>query len=271
METLAEAAPVPQSERRTAAAVCARHPDRRASIVCPHCGTYACGGCTADTLWGDTLCEECLRRGRAQYPLPFERSLSPISLIQTAYLLFAEARYAFTYFPDGRARRSLAFALQIGMLLGLLAGLREWLFAPHHWAAERVDLLPIVGLSLLRIVSSTLLFVVMVASVFHGAASLLGARPPLSLSVRVASYLSVVQLLEVVTIIADTVLMGSVPVSVILRLVGAFFLAWDLSLVAEHRLGLRRGKAIAAGVAPVLVLLLLVVALVLGFAYVQSL
>lgn len=260
-----EAATLPIDERPVAG-VCAQHPARRASITCPHCGTYACGECTVDTLWGDVMCEACLAHGRAQYPLPWEHSLSPITFVQSAYLLFAEAPHAFRHFPTGSVRRALGFALGIGVLLGALAGTTRWLFAARHWAAEAPGVAVTFGAALLEVVPATFAFVLLIAVTFHATATLLGGRTVMATSLRAACYVSVVQLLEVANIVIDTILMGSGPITIIVRLVGVFFLVWDLSLVAEHRFGLPRTRAISAGLLPALTLILLLLGLLLAVA-----
>ncbi|MDD9936408.1 MAG: hypothetical protein OXT09_22545 [Myxococcales bacterium] len=264
-EAVAESA----EAQRIASAVCAHHPEKRASITCPHCGSYACGECTVDTLWGDVMCEDCMSHGRAQYPLPWEQSVSPISFVQSAYLLFAEAPHAFRHFPEGRVLRALGFALQVGLLLGLLSGTTRWLFAPRHWAADAPAAWKVMGAALLEVVPSTLAFVLVTTLVFHGTATLLRGRTSFRVSLRAACYVSVVQLLEVANIVVDTILAGSAYVTAIIRLFAVFFLVWGLSLVAQHRFRLSRPRAIAAGAAPALLLIVLFVALLVTLTWLR--
>jgi hypothetical protein len=245
----ADAALGDESERPLDA-VCARHPERRASIVCPHCGSFACGDCTVDTLWGDVMCEECQRHGRVQYPLPWEYSLSPVSFVHTAYLVFAETTSVFGALPSGRVRRAFGFALCVALLTAAAAIMMQALFVPRHWAASTPSLLDTLTYGALRAVIGSVLSLVLVAILFHGAAVTLGGRAPVSAALRGACYLSAVDLLRTAGAIADTI-MGGGTFSIMLGLIAMFFVGWALSLLAEHRYGLARGRAIAAACVPI--------------------
>ena len=102
-------------------AICANHPERRASIECPHCGSFACVECTVDTDWGDAMCEGCLAHGRAQYPLPWEQSASPVAFVHSAYLVLADTRTLFGALPHGRVGRALLFATLVGLPVGAIS------------------------------------------------------------------------------------------------------------------------------------------------------
>lgn len=261
MERVVEPVAAASVTKSSATAVCSTHPDRRASITCPICGSYACGDCTVDTLWGDVMCEGCLAHGRAQYPLPWEQSLSPISFVQTAYLLFAEAPHAFGHFPAGSVRRALGFALQVGLVLGLLDGLTDWLFAARHWASDGPGAAATLGGAVLGASAAVLGSALVVAAVFHGAATLLGGHAGFTVALRAACYVSVIHFVEVANILVDALLMGSAPVTALMRMAAAFFLVWDLSLVAERRYRMPRGRAIGAALTPALLGLLILAAL----------
>jgi hypothetical protein len=251
----ADAATGDESERPLDA-VCARHPERRASIVCPHCGSFACGDCTVDTMWGDVMCEECQRYGRVQYPLPWEFSVSPISFVHTAYLVFAETTSVFGALPLGRVRRAAGFALTVALITAAASSATQWLFVPRHWAASTPSLVDTLTYGALREIIASLLSVVLSALVFHGAALVLGGRAPLSAAMRGVSYASAVDLLRTTGTIADTIFGGG-TFSIMLGLIALFFVGWALSLLAEQRYGLPRSRAIAAACAPVALFLLL--------------
>src|SRR5689334_15316458 len=135
-----ESASIGEQPERPLDALCAEHPDRRASIVCPFCGTFACGECTVDTLWGESMCESCQRQGRAQYPLPWEDVPSFATFAQTAYLVFADTGSLFASFPAGGLRPALSFAIAITASSALAGTTIEHLFAPRHWAAASAGL-----------------------------------------------------------------------------------------------------------------------------------
>src|SRR5262245_47940939 len=149
-------------------ALCALHPDRRASIVCPHCGTFACGECTVDTLWGDVMCESCRRQGRAQYPLPWEEEPSAATFVQTAYLVFADTGPLFGAFPTGGLRPAVSFALGVTALSSLVGTTLEHLFAPRHWAAASPGLSSAFFISLALDFATSLLLVALSSGIFHG-------------------------------------------------------------------------------------------------------
>lgn len=264
----ADAALDDESERPLDA-VCARHPERRASIVCPHCGSFACGDCTVDTLWGDVMCEECQRYGRVQYPLPWESSVTPISFVHTAYLVFAETTSVFGALPVGRVRRAAGFALTVALLTAAASSVTQWLFVPRHWAASTPGLLDTLMLGALREIIASLFSVLLSALLFHGAALALGGRAPLSAALRGACYVSAVDLLGTTGAIADTIFGGG-TFSILLGLIALFFVGWGLSLLAEQRYGLPRTRAIAAGCAPVALFLLLVAVLLTASAFVAG-
>ena len=231
-------------------AVCARHPERRASIVCPHCGSFACGDCTVDTLWGDVMCEECRHHGRMQYPLPWEHSLSPASFLHTAYLVFAETKSLFGALPAGRVTRALGFAALMTAITATALGVTRWLFIARNWHESAPSLtgslLVAAGIDVL----SSFGLWALTAALFHGAAIALGGRAPFSAAVRATCYVSTLELLQAAGRSSDTIL-GDTTLWLLLGLVTLFFLGWALSLLGEHRYGLSRAKAIAAGITPV--------------------
>ena len=264
----ADAALGDESERPLDA-VCARHPERRASIVCPHCGSFACGDCTVDTLWGDVMCEECQRYGRVQYPLPWEFSVSPISFVHTAYLVFAETTSLFGALPSGRVRRAAGFALTVALLTAAAGSATQWLFTQRHWAASTPSLIDTLAFGALREIIASLFSVLLSALVFHGAALALGGRAPLASAVRGVCYVSAVDLLRTTGAIADTIFGGG-TFSILLGLVALFFVGWALSLLAEQRYGLPRVRAIAAACAPLALFMLLVALLLVASALVPG-
>jgi hypothetical protein len=237
-------------------AVCARHPERRASIVCPHCGSFACGDCTVDTLWGDVMCEECQQHGRVQYPLPWEYGVSPVAFVHTAYLVFAETTSVFGALPAGRIRRAFGFAFVVALLTALATVVTQWLFVPRHWAASTPSLLDTLTFGALLAITASLLSLLLGAVAFHLAALAFGGRAPWSLALRGACYLSAVDLLRTAGAIADTIFGGG-TFSILLGLVALFFVGWALSLLGEQRYGLGRARAVAAACAPIALFLAL--------------
>lgn len=250
----------PSSIAAHPAAMCGKHPDRRASITCPYCGSFACSECTVDTLWGEVMCGSCLSRGRAEYPLPWERALNPLAFFRTAYLVITDARLLFGHFPRGDVARAVLFSLTLGSLSGALATV-IWLLTPRHWSEAGPDLigfLIVFGQELLW----TLLFVIGVSATFHAAARLLGGKARFNVSFRAACYVSVLQIFNIVAALLDMILIGLSPVTVVVRLVQVFFLVWDMSLVGQFRHALPRGRALAAGFAPVVTFLVLPIVLI---------
>jgi hypothetical protein len=247
-------------------AVCAVHPERRASIVCPHCGSFACGDCTVDTLWGDVMCEGCQRHGRVQFPLPWEYSLSPVAFVHTAYLVFAETTSVFGALPFGRVRRALGFALGVALLAAAASILTQWLFVPRHWATSMPSLSDTLTYGALRAVIASLLSVLLSALLFHGAALAFGGRASLSAALRGVCYLSAVDLLRTAGAVVDTIVGGD-TFSILLGLIALFFIGWALSLLGEHRYGLGRAQAVAAACAPIAFFVALFVALLAASAW----
>jgi hypothetical protein len=240
-------------------AVCGRHPERRASIVCPYCGSFACGDCTVDTLWGDVMCDECQQHGRAQYPLPWEESLSPVAFVHTAYLVFADVVSLFGALPAGRVRRAFGFATCVALLTALASALTQWLFASRHWAARAPSLSDALLRGTARDLVASALFILLVTGVFHAVASLLGGRASLNVAVRGVCYLTAADLLGTTGAVADTIVGGN-TFSVLLGLCALFLVGFGLTMLAEQRYGLPRGRAVTAGSAPVALLILLVIA-----------
>lgn len=242
-------------------AVCATHPERRASIVCPYCGSFACGDCTVDTLWGDVMCDACKQHGRARYPLPWEESLSPVAFVHTAYLVLADTGNVFGALPSGRVRRPLGFAVTVALLTGAASGLTRWLFAPRHWAERAPSLFDALAYSATRELVGSALFIAMVSAVFHFAARAFGGSARPGAALRSVCYLTAVDLVASAGAIADTIVSGN-TFGILLGMVALFFVGWGLTALGEQRYGLTRGKAIAAGTSPIAVLILLGVALV---------
>jgi hypothetical protein len=243
-------APLGDESERPLDAVCARHPERRASIECPYCGSFACGDCTVDTLWGDVMCEECQHHGRAQYPLPWEYSVSPVSFVHTAYLVFADTTSVFGALPSGRVWRAFGFALAVALLSAAASSVTHMLFVPRHWAASTPGLFDSLAYGALRAITVSVLMLSLSALLFHGAAVALGGRAQLSAALRGVCYVSAVDLLRTAGAISDT-LVGGGTFSILLGLTALFFVGWALSLLGEHRYGLSRAKAIAAACAPI--------------------
>jgi hypothetical protein len=256
-----------EESERPLDAVCARHPERRASIVCPYCGSFACGDCTVDTLWGDVMCEECQQHGRAQYPLPWEYSLSPVSFVHTAYLVFAETTSVFGALPFGRVRRAFGFALAVALLSAAASSMTDMLFVPRHWAASTPGLLDTLAYGALRAVVVSVLMLSLSGLLFHGVAVALGGRAPLSAALRGVCYASAVGLLRTAGAISDTIVGGG-TFSIMLGLTALFFLGWALSLLGEHRYGLVRARAIAAACAPLALSIALTAALLAASAWI---
>jgi hypothetical protein len=248
-------------------AVCARHPDRRASIVCPYCGSFACSECTLDTLWGDAMCEACNEHGRAQYPLPWETSVSPIAFVHSAYLVFADTQSFFSAFPHGRVRRALLYALQTAALSIALVTLTHWLFVPSYWAADTPGL-AVVLIRAARHLPSVLAALLLLAAMFHAIALLLGGRAPFAVALRAAFYLSTLLLLDTLGDMGERVLAVG-TMRLLLDLFAMFFLAWALSLLGEHRYALPRAKAIGAAIAVVLALVALATGVLFALALVR--
>jgi hypothetical protein len=245
-------------------ALCAQHPERRASIVCPHCGTFACAECTVDTLWGDVMCEACQRHGRAQYPLPWEDDPSPATFAQTAYLVFADAGPMFAAFPAGTWRPALSFAVGVMGISSLVGATIEHLFAPRHWATASAGLSSAFFASLALDFATSVLLVGLSSLIFHGVALLLGGAAPYVTALRSCCYVAAVDLLDTVGVAADALLVpGS---TLVLGLVGVFFVTWALTLVGEQRYGLPRARALTAALSPVVVAALLVAGLVAAVA-----
>jgi hypothetical protein len=243
---------LPDDGSERPSALCARHPERRASIECPHCGTFACGECTVDTLWGDAICDECLRRGRAEYPVPWEQSLSPVAFIHTAYLAFAETGSLFGALPAGRVRRALGFAVLMALSTAAASALARWLFEPRHWAARAPSLLRVLVHDAPLHCASYAILLGLTALVFHGSAHALGGRASWSTAIRGVSYALAIQLLASAGAIADTVL-GGRTFAPLLGLVALFYTGFALCALGQQRYGLPRGRAIAAGCTPVAV------------------
>jgi len=247
-------------------ALCARHPDRRASIVCPQCGTYACGDCTVDTLWGDVMCEACERHGRAQYPLPFEQEASPAALLHSAYLVFADTRSLFGAFPAGPLRRALWFALSVAALTAFVRATVEQLFAPRHWAAASPGLSWAFALTLVVELAGSALFVVLCAAIFHGVALLLGGRGSFVTALRASCYVSAVGLLNTGGRVVDLML-SSDTFTILLGLISLFFVAFALSLLGQRRYGLSQLRALCAALAPLAFLTAAGVGLLAGVSF----
>jgi hypothetical protein len=255
-----ESAAGSEEPERPLDALCAQHPDRRASILCPHCGTFACGECTVDTLWGEVMCESCQRHGRAQYPLPWEDVPSPVTFVQTAYLVFADTGSLFAAFPAGRWRPAVSFATIMIALSSLVGATIEHLFAPRYWAAARAGLTWAFAVSLALDFTSNVLLVGLCSLTFHGAAVLLGGSARYVTALRACCYLAAIALLETFGVAANVLLLSGS--ALVLTLVALFFAGWALTLVAEQRYRLGRARALTAALAPVAVTALLVAALV---------
>jgi hypothetical protein len=256
-----ESASIEEELERPLDALCAQHPDRRASIVCPHCGTFACGDCTVDTLWGDVMCESCRKHGRAQYPLPWEDVPSPATFVQTAYLVFADTGPLFSAFPSGALKPAFAFAAGVTALSSLVGATLQHLFAPRHWAEATPGWSSAFFTSLALDFATSVLLIALSSGIFHGVALLLGGRGTYVIAVRACCYVAAVDLLDTLGDAADVILSGSALV-LVLGAVALFFVSWALTLVAEHRYRLSRTRAVTAALSPVLAAAFLVAALV---------
>jgi hypothetical protein len=226
-------------------AICANHPERRASIECPHCGSFACVECTVDTDWGDAMCEGCLAYGRAQYPLPWEQSSSPVAFVHSAYLVFADTRSLFGAFPSGRLGRALLFAALIRLPVGVISLLGAWLFSPAHWAADTPSMR---GLLIGELAVQPLCFLVglsLFALTLHAIALLLGGRGEFVHALRALCYLSVVLVTQVLIMVADRASGGAFAIRWASVLPLAYAI-WALSIVVEQRYRLARRRALAA-------------------------
>jgi len=241
-------------------ALCAQHPERRASIVCPHCGSFACGQCTVDTLWGDVMCESCQRHGRAQYPVPWEQGPSLVTFLHSAYLVFADTGSLFGAFPSGSLRRAASFALCVAASTALLDVTLQQLFvAPRNWAEQSPGISLASLAALVADLADSALLIGLGATLFHGAALLLGGRGRYPTALRACCYAFAVDLLGAAGRAADKVLSGSTLV-LVFGMVAAFFVCWALSLVGEHRYGLTKGRAVVAAVVPFAAYIALVMA-----------
>ena len=225
-------------------AVCARHPDRRASIVCPYCGSFACSDCTHDTLWGEAMCEACNEHGRAQYPLPGKKHVAGRVRAQRVPDVRRHAVVVFGVSARSRAAR-VRVCIADGVLSMLLSALARWLFVPSYWAAETPGLLPTVLVSAQEILA-ILLASLLVGAVFHAVALLFGGRAPFASALRAAFYLSALMLLDTIGSMVERMLTVG-TVQLVLDMVGLFFWGWSLSLLGEHRYALPRGHAIGVG------------------------
>jgi hypothetical protein len=234
-------------------AVCATHPSRRASIACPCCGDFACASCTADTDWGDSMCELCLSQGRAQYPLPFEHGATPAAFVHTAYLVLTDTRAVFAALPHGRIWRAAVFALVSAWSWGGSAALIGVLFMPDHWAATEPD----TDVLLLRaLVAEPLLLLGLscaIAACLHACATLLGGHAAFACAARAACYLCVIAVVDAVTELIDALSTGGAFIVIRMLFVMVIAAACGvraLATVAERRYGLSRNRALfSAGVA----------------------
>jgi hypothetical protein len=210
------------------------------------------------------MCEACNEHGRAQYPLPWEESASPVAFVHSVYLMFADTQSLFSAFPRGRVRRALGYALQAAVLAIGLAALTRWLLVPSYWAADTPGLPRILLASALQ-VPALLCGSLLIAGLFHGVALLLGGRAPFAVALRAALYLSTLVLVDALGSMLER-LLGAGTVQFVLDLLALFFLGWALSLLGEHRYGLPRARAIGAAVAVVFALAALVTAALFAIA-----
>jgi hypothetical protein len=256
-----ESASIEEDVERSLDALCAEHPDRRASIVCPHCGTFACGDCTVDTLWGDVMCESCRRHGRAQYPLPWEDVPSPATFVQTAYLVFADTGPLFGAFPAGALKPALAFAAAVTALSSSIGATLQHLFAPRHWAAASPGLSSAFFTSLALDFVTSVLLIALSSGIFHAVALLLGGRGSYTTALRACCYLAAIDLLDTLGDAADVLMSGSTLV-LVLGAIALFFVAWALTLIGEQRYALTRARAVTAALSPIFGAALLVAGLI---------
>ena len=223
---------------------CAQHAGRRASIVCKQCGDFACGECTVDTLWGDTMCAGCAARGRAVYPLPWLRSLSPASWLQTSRIVLAEARVLFEHFPPGGPLRALGYGSGwiVPMLLvdvAVYASSRN-----THWAAASSG--PDAGLWLIlgAIVLRQLAWLLLSGVGYFLAVRMLGGRAAFGEAIAVTGYNSAFNAATDLALRVPIVSLASIP----LTMLSLYFTAWTWSLTARTRFGLTRDRSIVASV-----------------------
>ena len=201
------------------------------------------------------MCEGCFAHGRAQYPLPWEHSASPLAFIHTGYLVLTDTRSLFSALPHGRVARAVSFALPSSLLAGLVMLLVDWSFADRPWVEGVPDtrVLLVRGLIAQPLLVLTLLSVI--TACFHAGATLLGGRAAFACSVRAACYLSALAVVDALGKLVDAIandgsfalLRGLVTMSVI-----ATYAVRTFTLVGVRRYALTRGRAVALAVFAVL-------------------
>lgn len=214
-------------------AACAVHPDRRASITCRRCGSYACSDCTIDTLWGDTMCTGCEERGLAQYPIPWDREISVGSFIATAKAIIGNGDVVFRAFPTGSVARTWGFAASTYAVTSIIS--LATMGIGHRPPAS--DALPVaVGFALGG--ATMLTYLLVPAPVFQLAARMAGGHPDLKLTLRASAYVYAFTLLWVIA----SRLPMFIGVFVLLACVGLSLWAWVR--FSQARVGLTRTRAV---------------------------
>lgn len=217
--------------------VCALHPDRPASITCKHCGSYACSQCTVDTLWGETLCTACEARGAAQYPIPWDRAMSPGTFIATTRNLFSELNLVFRAFPQGSFARAFGYACLMGILLivaivvaGAMNAQARGVRSSLPWEITVFAILHVVG-------------TLAAGATFYLMQTMLRGRASLGMCMRASCYLTALDTLFVAAMFMPGVLGWAVFVG------GTSMWLWSWVVLGESRAGLSRRGAVLSAIA----------------------
>jgi hypothetical protein len=217
---------------------CSEHPGRRASIVCRQCGDFACSECTVDTLWGETLCEQCMARGRATYPLAWRSSLGPSAWLATSRAVLGDARILFAHFPTGMPLR--AFGYGMSWLLPLLA----LDFAMRAFGLTRAS--STFAVDAVLILAAEIVthggWLLTTALGYFLAVRMLGGKPTVSDAIAVASYSIAFTAVTRLAVGLPILSLALIP----LTMLNLYFTAWSYSLSARARFGLSTNRSWAA-------------------------
>jgi hypothetical protein len=239
---------------------CAEHAGRKASIVCRQCGDFACSECTVDTLWGETLCQKCMDRGRATYPLAWRSAIGLGAWLATSRAVLSEARVVFSHFPTGRPLR--AFGYGMSWLLPLLAldFAMRGLGLTRASSTFAVDAVLILGAELVThggwLLSTALGYLV--------AVRMFGGKPSPSDAIAVAGYSIAFTAVTRLVIGLPILSLALIPATML----NLYFTAWSYSLSARTRFGLSTNRSWIAAVLALIgaFLLLLILAGVFAVA-----
>jgi len=267
------------TESRSETATCAVHAGQPAFVTCRACGAPACEYCLGEGATGD-LCDVCARKDSGGGVIAWERRDLPVArrFLRTLAEVLGRSGTTFAELRPGSVGAALGYAALVWALTSLFA---LFLVAPCAvmtalgWqtplTAAGTAIVPImVGLlcggPVLAAVEGVIAALV-IGVMFHLAARALGGRGDLASGVRAAAYGQTIVILW-----APLTLTLLVPVlgAVALALGVLAQLAWGahvLSTVAATGHGLRGGRALAAGAAPsMLALVLIVGSIVLSLA-----